>query len=118
MFLFKIFQLKKTLREVRENPSAFAGGQMREFLWGVFILPLLIVGGILILFFIMGYTDVFGFHYGIFKILFWITIVVAGIFLLMLRLSIRLLGKKTVGYTEKTISYSKTLKNTYGKDTN
>ncbi len=69
---FKILQVKKMIKEGREDPSKFAGGQVGEILWGLVIVPIIVGVVALGLFFIMGYTHLFGFQAGVFKFLFWI----------------------------------------------
>ncbi len=73
---FKILHFRKMVNEARSNPSGLAGEQVREVLWGIVMIPLVLAFIIVGLFFIIGYTDVFGFQLGFFKFLFWVALIV------------------------------------------
>ncbi len=89
MILFKIFHIKKILKEARQNPSRLAGDEVKDALWGIVMIPLVI--GILgvTLFFILGYTHLLGFQWGFFKFLFWLSLIVSYIIFSIVRRIVR-----------------------------
>ncbi|MES2930215.1 MAG: hypothetical protein V4665_00305 [Patescibacteria group bacterium] len=103
MMIFKFFHVKKMLNEARKNPSAFAGSEVHGTLWAIFLIPLVIIIGAIVLFFILGYTDLFGFHHGIFKFLFWLTLAVSTMLFLILRRIIRAISRVTARQTKNIL---------------
>ena len=100
---FKILQIRKMVKEARENPSKLAGEQVREMLWGLLIVPIVVGVLVLGLFFIMGYTHLFGFTLGIFRFLFWLGLVPSLIAFLMFRKLIVSASKISVRQTERVV---------------
>ena len=100
---FKILQIRKMVKEARENPSKLAGEQVREALWGLLIVPIVVGVLVLGLFFIMGYTHLFGFTLGIFRFLFWLGLVPTLVSFLMFRKLIVSASKITVTQTKKVV---------------
>ncbi|MCC7436346.1 hypothetical protein IT402_00500 [Candidatus Nomurabacteria bacterium] len=100
---FKLLQIRKNINEARENPSVFAGEQAKGFLWGLFLLPVIVCFLVVGIFFIIGYTELFGFQAGFFKFLFWVSLVVSFIVLSLLRMIVRTISKNTSNQTKKVI---------------
>lgn len=90
---FKFLRFRKMIKEARSNPSGMAGEQVREVLWGIVMIPLVIAFVIVGLFFIIGYTDVFGFQLGFFKILFWVSLIVGTTIFSLIRKIIFSIGR-------------------------
>lgn len=74
MLIFNLFKIRKLYKEARENPGKVAGEEFFGALTGIVLLPAIIFGAVLALFFVLGFTTlVFG--YGPFmlaKVLFYI----------------------------------------------
>lgn len=100
---FKILQIRKMVKEAKENPSKLAGEQVREALWGLLILP--IISGVVILglFFIMGYTHLFGFTLGIFRFLFWLGLIPSLLTFLMFRKLIVSASRMSASQTKRVV---------------
>ncbi len=93
--LFKIFKIRKMVKEVSEDPGNLAKEEIGDFLKGMVLLPFVIAILGIILFFLAGYTDVFGKEIGFFKFLFWLALSVSfGIFFIV-RMFIRILSRAT-----------------------
>ena len=90
---FKIFKIRKLVKDARENPSALAGEQVREVLWGIFIIPIIVCFLVVALFFFIGYTDILGFQIGFFKFLFWVSLVVGFTIFSVIRKIIKSVGR-------------------------
>lgn len=91
---FKIFKIRKLVKEARENPGKLAGEEIRGVLWGLFIIPIVIAILGLVLFFLVGYTQVLGFQIGFFKFLFWLALFVGLTIFTVLRRIVRAVGTK------------------------
>lgn len=100
---FKLLHIRKMVRDVRGNPSGLAGEQVREVLWGIVMIPLVISIVIVAIFYIIGYTDLFGFQVGFFKVLFWVATIVGFIIFSTLRRLIRGIGRGASTGTKKVI---------------
>lgn len=100
---FKILHIRKMVNDARSNPSGLAGEQVREVLWGIVMIPLVISIIIVALFYIVGYTDLFGFQLGFFKFLFWVAGIVGFIIFSTLRKIIRSIGRGASTGTKKVI---------------
>lgn len=100
---FKILQIRKMVKDARENPSKLAGEQVGEALWGLLIVPMIFGIIVLGLFFIMGYTHLFGFTLGIFRFLFWLGLVPSLITFLMFRKLIISASKISVSGTKRVV---------------
>ncbi len=101
--IFKIFQIRNTIKEVRANPGEFAGQGAGGLFMGLFIMPL--VYGVLILggFFVLGYTTFLGGPYGFFKFLFILSIVGIVGFSFVLYKIFSLIKRSTRILVDKTI---------------
>ncbi len=100
---FKILHIRKMVRDARTNPSGLAGEQVREVLWGIVMIPLVISIIIISLFFIVGYTELFGFQLGFFKFLFWVALIVATAIFSVLRKIIGSIGRGAASGTKRVI---------------
>lgn len=100
---FKILHIRKMVKEARTNPSGLAGEQVREVLWGIVMVPLVISIIIVALFYIAGYTDLFGFQLGFFKFLFWVAGIVGFVIFSTLRKIIRSIGRGASQGTKRVI---------------
>ncbi len=100
---FKLLQIRKNIKEARTNPGNFAGGQATELLWGILIIPIVIVVVVLGLFFIIGYTDVFGFQLGFFKFLFWVALIVSVTIFSVLRKVIKVASRIATKGTRRVV---------------
>lgn len=68
--LFKIIQLMNKLRKGTNDPRGFAREETNDAILGVFIVPFIMNILFSALFFIVGYTNLFGFSWWIGKLLF------------------------------------------------
>lgn len=100
---FKILHFRKMVNEARSNPSGLAGEQVREVLWGIVMIPLVLAFIIVGLFFIIGYTDVFGFQLGFFKFLFWVALIVGVSVFSLIRKIIFSIGRGASRGTKRVI---------------
>lgn len=100
---FKVLHIRKMVNEARANPSGLAGEQVREVLWGIVMIPLVISIVIIGLFFVIGYTDVLGFQLGFFKVLFWVALVVATAIFSVLRKIIVSIGRGASRATKSVV---------------
>ncbi len=91
------------IKEARENPSALAGEQVREMLWAMVALPIIVGLVFVILFFIMGYTHLFGFQAGFFRFLFWVSCVVGFVFFSFIRKMISSIGRGAMKQTKAVV---------------
>ncbi len=73
--IWKLWQTQRMIREGSENPAKFAGGEVRDVVLSVLIIPGLITIAILIFLGIVGYSHFLGGPYLLFKVLFWIVLV-------------------------------------------
>ncbi len=73
------------LQDIRKDPGKFGAEEVRDMLIGMILVPMVVIGLGLILFFILGYTEIFGRAIGFFKVLFWIGIIVSASLLLIVR---------------------------------
>lgn len=103
MILFKILHIKKLVKEARENPSALAGNEVGDALWGIVLIPLIIGIIGIILFFIMGYTSLFGFQFGFFKFLFWLSLIIGFIIFSIIRRLVKSVSKSTIIHTKSVL---------------
>lgn len=103
MLIFKIFKIRKSIKEIEESPSQFASSEVRDTLWGLILAPIIIIIIGVIIFFILGYTNLFGFHFGFFKFLFWLSLIVGLIIFSLSRTIINALGKKTMIHTKSIL---------------
>ncbi len=100
---FKILHFRKMVNEARSNPSGLAGEQVREVLWGIVMIPLVIAILIVGVFFIIGYTDILGFQFGFFKFLFWVALIVGATIFSLIRKIIFSIGRGASRGTKRVI---------------
>ncbi len=100
---FKILKIRKTIKEARENPGALAGQEIRGVLWGLFVIPIIICALVVVLFFLIGYTEVLGFSWGFFKVLFWISLFVSLAIFSVVKKIIKTVGRGATVATKKVV---------------
>ncbi len=103
MILFKIFHIKKLVKEARENPSNLAGSEVSDVLWGIVLIPIIIATIGIIIFFIIGYTHWFGFQLGFFKFLFWLSLIVSLSIFSVVRKMVKSVSKSATIHTKSVI---------------
>ncbi len=101
--LFRIFLIGKTIRDIKSNPSKFAGEEARGAIIGIFILPIIIVLLGLIFLFVLGFTNVFGGPYGFFKVVFFIGLFTSFIFGLIIKRLLSFVGNTTIKVTSEVV---------------
>ncbi len=77
--LFKILHIRNSIKEARANPGNFASGQARDVIFGIVIIPAIIVVLGLVFLFMLGFTSFLGGPYILFKIIFFIGLIVSYI---------------------------------------
>ena len=105
--LFQILHIRKTAKELKEDPGKFAGGQAGEVMMGIVILPLIIVVLGLAFIFILAFTELLGGPYLLFKIIFFLALFVSiglGFVLYGAMSLIRRTTRRAVNKTVETIS--------------
>lgn len=70
MLILKIFKLNKLYKEFRTNPSQTTANELKDMAKEIAIVPFVIFGAILILFFILGFTNLIFNSLLFFRILF------------------------------------------------
>lgn len=105
--LFQILHIRNTVKELKEDPGKFAGGQAGEVMTGIVIIPIIIVILGLTLLFILGFTHLLGGPYSLFRIVFFIGLFISiglGFVLYTLTSVVRRVTKRVVNKTVETIS--------------
>lgn len=108
--IFKIFQIRKDIREGREAPASFATGKGFEFLFGLILIPLIIYLSVITLLFLSGYTEVFGFESVLARFVFWLLFipgVVSSFVFYKIRKSIKNISKKGDSFVKNKIHDTK-----------
>lgn len=103
--IWKLWQAQRMIREGRENPAKFAGGEVRDVVLGILIIPGLVIIGTLILLGIAGFSHFLGGPYLLFKILFWIGLIISFVLGSIAYVIIRGASRLTKHIVERTISY-------------
>jgi len=101
--LMKIFFIGKAIKEAKENPSGFASSQTKEAIWGIFILPIIILLLGLVFLFVLSFTNLLGGPYLFFKIIFFIGLFFSSIFFFIVYKLISKIGNNTKRVVSKTI---------------
>ncbi len=101
--IFQIFHIGSMVKEAKDNPGNFAGGQAIDVILGILILPALIILAGLTLLFFVAFTGFLGGPYLFFKILFFIGLGISIIGGLVLYKVISSLKKTTKNVVNKTI---------------
>ena len=105
--LFQILHIRSTVKELKEDPGKFAGGQAGELMMGIVMLPIIILVLGLAFLFILAFTKLLGGPYLFFKIIFFIGFFVSlGICHLLYSVTslVRRVTKRAVNKTVETIS--------------
>ena len=108
--IFKILQIKKDIKDARQNPASFGLGKGGELFLGIIIIPLIIYASVVVLLFLSGYTSTFGFESSLARVIFWILLVpgVASSFLFFkIRKFLKGLSKKGDDFVNKKINDAK-----------
>lgn len=103
MIIFKIFHIKNLIKEARANPGAVAGSEVRDVLWGIVLIPIVIATLGIILFFLIGYTHIFGFQLGFFKFLFWLSLIVSFVIFSVIRRIVKSVGRSATIHTKNVV---------------
>ena len=105
--LFQILHIRNTVKELKEDPGKFAGGQVGEAVTGVLIIPAIVVILGLTFLFILGFTHLLGGPYLLFRIVFFIGLFISiglGFVLYTLTMVVRRATKRVVNKTVETVS--------------
>lgn len=104
--IFKILKIRNTMKELKQDPGKFAGGELGGFFMGMFLMPIisavLLLGGL----FIIGFTEVLGGPYGFFKILFFLVLFPVMLFFFMLSRVYKVIKASTKSAVDETIVVS------------
>lgn len=93
--LFRFLKVKKAIKEARQNPGGFAGGEVVDVLLGLLWIPIILALAVLVLFFLLGFTTVLGGPFGLFKVLFILAVIIALVLFSIIRPIIRLVRRGT-----------------------
>lgn len=91
------------IREGTENPAKFAGGEVRDAVLGMLIIPGLVIIGTLVLLGIAGFSHLLGGPYLLFRILFWIGLVVSFVLGWIVYVIVRGMTKLTKHIVQKVV---------------
>lgn len=84
--IFRILKVRKTMKELKEDPSKLAGEEAGGFFMGMILGPALIPLLVLIFLFVLGFTGFIGGPYGLFKFLFFLFLIPSiGVFLILFK---------------------------------
>jgi len=72
MLIFNIFKARKLYKDVKENPGKAVAGELSGLMLGLVLVPVIVVGAILALLFVFGFTSLMWGPFIIAKILFYI----------------------------------------------
>lgn len=101
--IFRVLKIKNMVRDARENPGHFAGGEIGDLFMGIFIMPIisaiLLLGGL----FVLGFTTLLGGPYSFFRFFFWISIFCVFFFFYLLQKMYKLVKNTTKNAVDKTI---------------
>ncbi len=101
--LMKIFFIGRAIKEAKNDPSGFASSNTKEAIWGIFIIPIIILALGLIFLFILSFTHLLGGPYLFFKIIFFIGLFFSSIFFMIVYKLISKIGNTTKKVVSKTI---------------
>lgn len=102
--IFKILQIRSSLKEAQENPGKFASSQTRDALIGILIMPMLILIVGLVFLFALGFTHFLGGPYFFFKLIFFIGLLVSVVIGSVVYKLVSILGRATKKVVNKTAS--------------
>jgi len=101
--IFQIFKIRNTIKDVKNNPSKFAGDELGNLFMSIFIMPIISGVTLLIGLFILGYTHFLGGPYGFFRFLFVVSIIGVFCFFYMLKKVYNLIKQTTKNTLDQTI---------------
>ncbi len=102
--IWKLWQAQRMIREGRENPAKFAGGEARDAILSILIVPGFIMIALLVILGIAGFSSLLGGPYLLFRIFFWIGVLIVFILGCITYVIIRAvihLTKRAVSHTMK-----------------
>ncbi|MEK7586034.1 MAG: hypothetical protein AAB477_02280 [Patescibacteria group bacterium] len=105
--IFQILHIRSAIKEAKEDPGNFAGSQARDVIFGIILIPLIIVLLGLTFLFFLAYTKFLGGPYLFFKIVFIIGLIVSftfGSIVYKLTSVLRRTTKKVVNKTIENVS--------------
>lgn len=105
--ILKIFKIRSTVKELKEDPGKFAGGEIGGMFLGMFIVPMILIVFFQALLFILGFTGLLWGPFGFFKFLFFLFIFPSIIFFSILFRAYKMIkgtAKKAVNNTIKVES--------------
>lgn len=89
--------------QFRKDPSGFLQDEAKGFLNGLVFLPMIAPAFFVILFFVLGYTDLLTGPYGFFKFVFWVFFIPFVIILAIIVKAMRIVRRASKQAIEKTI---------------
>lgn len=101
--IFRVIQLYKNVQEGTADPTGFGRDQLMDIVKGFFI-PFIVIGAcVLVLFALVGFTDVFGFGpFGFFRVIFWLGLVAFSLWVLISWVVISI-AKRFLGRAKKIV---------------
>lgn len=109
--IFQILNIRGMVKDAREDPGRFAGGQAQEAIVGILILPTIVVILGLAFLFALAFTHFLGGPYFFFKIVFFIGLIgssVLGFVIYKLITTLRRSAKRVVNKTIENIQNKET----------
>lgn len=103
--IFQILHIRKTVKELRNNPGNFAGEQARDVIIGIIIIPAIIIILGLAFLFILAFTSLLGGPYLFFKIIFFLGLFVSAILGFITYKLASMLERNTKKIVNKTKEY-------------
>lgn len=110
--IFKIFQIKKDIKEASQNPASFGLGKGGEFLLGLIIIPIIIYIAVVVLLFLSGYTETFGIESILARVVFWVLFIPGALSALLffkIRNFLKKLSKKGDNFINKKMHNSRVI---------
>lgn len=101
--IFRTISIVFKGNQFRKDPSGFLQDETKGFLNGLVFLPMIIPAFFVILFFILGYTDLFTGPYGFFKFVFWVSFIPFVIILAIIVKAMRIIKGASKKVIEDTI---------------
>jgi hypothetical protein len=101
--ILKIFKIRSTVKELKEDPGKFAGEEAGGLVLGMFIIPF--ISGILFLglLFILGFTEILWGPFGFFKFLFFLFLFPSILVFFILLRSYKLIRQSTKKVVDSTL---------------
>lgn len=103
MFLFKIFKLRKLYKEFKQNPNETIAGQITDIAKEVAVIPFVILGLVLVVFFILGFTSILFDSLLFFRVFFILGLLVFIVSFIFVRFILRVLFKTVSQQSQKIL---------------